>query len=60
MFLMNRKVIVTFTKKCKNRNKYWKERKNKKGLVSLFYGISTFVGYLIPKSSLQKNMSRTI
>ena len=30
------------------------------GLVGLFNGISTFVDYLIPKSSLQKNSSDTI
>ena len=28
---------------------------SKDGLISLFYGISTFVGYLMPKSSLLKN-----
>ena len=29
-------------------------------LVSLFNGITTFVGYLIPKPSLQKNTSGNI
>ena len=29
-------------------------------LVSLFNGISTFVGYLIPEPSLQKNSNDTI
>ena len=32
----------------------------KKGLVSLFNGILTFVGYLIPKLSSYKNSSGTI
>ena len=30
------------------------------GLVSLFNGISTLMGYLMPKSSIQKNSSDTI
>ena len=30
------------------------------GLVSLFNGISTFVGYLMPKLFSQKNSSGTI
>ena len=30
------------------------------GLVSLFNDISTFVGYLMPKSSLAKDSSGTI
>ena len=30
------------------------------GLVSLFYGISTFVGYLTPKPFSEKNSSGTI
>ena len=30
------------------------------GLVSLFYGISTFVGYLMPKILSEKNSSGTI
>ena len=30
------------------------------GLVSLFNGISTFVGYLMPKLFFQKNSSGTI
>ena len=30
------------------------------GLVSLFNGISTFVGYLMPKSSFEKNSIDTI
>ena len=30
------------------------------GLVSLFNGISTFVGYLMPKSFSYKNSSGTI
>ena len=30
------------------------------GLVSLFNGISTFLGYLIPKPSFEKNSSGTI
>ena len=30
------------------------------GLVSLFNGISTFVGYLMPKSFSEKNSSGTI
>ena len=30
------------------------------GLVSLFNDISTFVGYLMPKPSFQKNSSGTI
>ena len=30
------------------------------GLVSLFNGISTFVGYLMPKPFFEKNSSGTI
>ena len=30
------------------------------GIVSLFNGISTFMGYLMPKLSLQKNSLDTI
>ena len=29
-------------------------------LVSLFNGVSTFVGYLMPKQSFQKNISGTV
>ena len=30
------------------------------GLISLFYGISTFVGYLVSKPSFKKNNSDAI
>ena len=33
---------------------------NSFGLESFFDGISTFVGYLIPRPSLKKNSNRTI
>ena len=36
------------------------ERLNRFGLVSLFNGKSTFVGYLMPKPSFLKNSSGTI
>ena len=36
------------------------EFKNLFGLVSLFNGISTFVGYLLPKPFSEKNGSDTI
>ena len=42
------------------KNKFRIERKMNKELVSLFNGISTFVGYLMPKPFSYKNRSGTI
>ena len=54
-------------KRERDRSRSWdreigrqRQRNRSDGLVSLFNGISTFVGYLMPKPSFQKNSNDVI